>query len=72
MNLGTVPSAKAQKKPPKSLFILKISITFAVSFCITLNFIHMEKTMIPEDNSVESIKVREQIIREFYHEWKEK
>ena len=28
--------------------------------------------MIPEDNSVESIKVREQIIREFYHEWKEK
>ena len=32
----------------------------------------MEKTMIPEDNSVESIKVREQIIREFYHEWKEK
>ena len=32
----------------------------------------MEKTMIPEDNSVESIKVREQIIRDFYREWKEK
>ena len=32
----------------------------------------MKNTMIPEDNSVESIKVREQIIREFYHEWKEK
>ena len=54
------------------MFILKISITFAVSFCITLNFVHMEKTMIPEDNSVESIKVREQIIRDFYREWKEK
>ncbi len=32
----------------------------------------MKNTMIPEDNSVDSIKVREQIIREFYHEWKEK
>ena len=28
--------------------------------------------MIPEGNSVEEIKVREQIIREFYREWKEK
>ena len=28
----------------------------------------MEKTMIPEDNSVESIKVREQIIRDFYRD----
>ena len=28
--------------------------------------------MIPEGNSVEEIKVREQIIRDFYREWKEK
>ena len=26
----------------------------------------MEKTFIPEDNSVASIKIREQIIRDFY------
>jgi hypothetical protein len=32
----------------------------------------MKKTIIPEDNSVESIKVRECIIRDFYREWKEK
>ena len=32
----------------------------------------MKKTIIPEDNSVESIKVRERIIRYFYREWKEK
>ena len=32
----------------------------------------MKKTLIPEDNSIESIKVRERIIREFYREWKEK
>lgn len=32
----------------------------------------MKKTIIPEDNSVESIKVRERVIREFYREWKEK
>ena len=32
----------------------------------------MKKTVIPEDNSVESIKVRERIIRDFYREWKEK
>lgn len=32
----------------------------------------MKKTIIPEDNSVESIKVRERIIRDFYREWKEK
>ena len=55
-----------------NLVVYNKSPTFAISFCITLNFVHMEKTMIPEDNSVESIKVREQIIREFYHEWKEK
>lgn len=29
-------------------------------------------TQIPKDDSLESIKVREGIIREFYHEWKEK
>ena len=29
-------------------------------------------TMIPERNSIEAIRVREQIIREFYKEWKEK
>ena len=29
-------------------------------------------TMIPEGNSIEAIRVREQIIREFYKEWKEK
>ena len=32
----------------------------------------MEKTFIPEDNSVASIKIREQIIRDFYREWKER
>ena len=32
----------------------------------------MKKTIIPEDNSVESIKVRERIIRDFYREWKER
>ena len=31
----------------------------------------MNKTIIPEDNSIESIKVREKIIRDFYREWKE-
>lgn len=31
----------------------------------------MDKTLVPEDNSIESIKVRERIIREFYREWKE-
>ena len=32
----------------------------------------MNKTMIPEDNSLERIKTRETIIRNFYREWKEK
>ena len=32
----------------------------------------MNKTLIPEDNSIESIKIREKIIRDFYREWKEK
>lgn len=32
----------------------------------------MNMTQIPKDDSLESIKVREGIIREFYHEWKEK
>lgn len=32
----------------------------------------MKKTIIPEDNTVESIKIRERIIRDFYREWKEK
>lgn len=32
----------------------------------------MKKTIIPEDNSVDSIKIRERIIRDFYREWKEK
>ena len=31
----------------------------------------MEKTFIPDDNSLESIKMREKIIRDFYREWKE-
>ena len=31
----------------------------------------MEKTFIPEDNSVASIKIREQIIRDFYRPPKE-
>ena len=31
----------------------------------------MNKTLIPEDNSLESIKIREKIIRDFYREWKE-
>ena len=32
----------------------------------------MKKTLIPMDNSIESIRVRELIIRDFYREWKEK
>ena len=32
----------------------------------------MKKTLIPEDNSIESIHKREQIIRDYYREWKEK
>jgi hypothetical protein len=32
----------------------------------------MKKTLIPMDNSIESIRVRERIIRDFYREWKEK
>ena len=39
---------------------------------LTLNLNNMEKTFIPEDNSVASIKIREQIIRDFYREWKER
>ena len=31
----------------------------------------MEKAIIPEDNSFESIRIREQIIRDFYRDWKE-
>ena len=31
----------------------------------------MNKTLIPEDNSIGSIKTREKIIRDFYREWKE-
>jgi hypothetical protein len=32
----------------------------------------MNITQIPKDDSLESIKVRESIIRDFYREWKEK
>ena len=32
----------------------------------------MDITLIPEDDSIESIKTREKIIRDFYREWKEK
>ena len=32
----------------------------------------MKKTLIPMENSIESIRVRERIIRDFYREWKEK
>ena len=32
----------------------------------------MDITQIPKDDSLESIKVREGIIRDFYREWKEK
>ena len=31
----------------------------------------MNKDLIPTDNSIDSIKTREQIIRDFYREWKE-
>ena len=31
----------------------------------------MNEIHIPEDNSIESIKTREKIIRDFYREWKE-
>ena len=31
----------------------------------------MNKLQIPEDNSIDSIKTREKIIRDFYREWKE-
>ena len=47
-------------------------LTFADENKLTLNIDNMEKTFIPEDNSVASIKIREQIIREFYRKWKEK
>ena len=43
-----------------------------VSYFYILKFNNMKKTLIPEDNSIESIKARERIIREFYREWKEK
>ena len=45
---------------------------FADENMLTLNLNNMEKTFIPEDNSVASIKIREQIIRDFYREWKER
>lgn len=32
----------------------------------------MNITQIPNDDSLESIKIREGIIRDFYREWKEK
>ena len=31
----------------------------------------MNKDLIPTDNSIDSVKMREQIIRDFYREWKE-
>ena len=52
--------------------ILNIFIIFADENKLTLNLNNMEKTFIPEDNSVASIKIREQIIRDFYREWKER
>jgi hypothetical protein len=52
--------------------ILNIFIIFADENVLTLNLNNMEKTFIPEDNSVASIKIREQIIRDFYREWKER
>ena len=64
-------SPVSYKKVPKYLEVTEILITFADEICITLNFVRMEKAIIPEDNSVESIKVRGQIIRDFYREWKE-
>ena len=39
---------------------------------LTYNYNIMKKTLIPEDNSIESIHKREQIIRDYYREWKEK
>ena len=39
-------------------------LTFADENKLTLNIDNMEKTFIPEDNSVASIKIREQIIRD--------
>ena len=39
---------------------------------LTYKFSIMKKTLIPEDNSIESIHKREQIIRDYYREWKEK
>ena len=47
-------------------------LTFADENKLTLNIDNMEKTFIPEDNSVASIKIREQIIRDFYRKWKER
>ena len=32
----------------------------------------MKKTLIPMDDSIESIRVRERIIHDYYREWKEK
>lgn len=31
----------------------------------------MNKVLVPTDNSIECIKIREKIIRDFYREWKE-
>jgi hypothetical protein len=36
-----------------------------------LEGVTMNNIQIPEDNSLESIKIREKIIRDFYREWKE-
>ena len=53
------------------LFVWDLLLTFAfVTYSLNVNY--MKKTIIPEDNSVESIKVRERIILDFYREWKEK
>ena len=49
----------------------KIVLIFAPSK-LTYKFSIMKKTLIPEDNSIESIRKREQIIRDYYREWKEK
>ena len=50
-----------------------ISLELLIFAVVTFNFKdkNMKKTTIPMDNSIESIRVRERIIRDYYREWKE-
>lgn len=61
----------------KKSFVKVAFVKYFVYLCaqdICLNMKFMESlmiTQIPNDDSLESIKIREGIIRDFYREWKE-